>query len=55
MPTKEHIRKLTVTGANNTYYLTLPKDVIRELKWKKGEKKVIRLDGKQIIIEDWHK
>ncbi|MFC1703303.1 hypothetical protein ACFL1E_00775 [Candidatus Omnitrophota bacterium] len=47
------IRKLTVTGKGKTYYLTLPKDIIRNLKWKKGEKKVVRQEGKRIIIEDW--
>ena len=50
--TKE-IRKLTVTGSSGTYYITLPKKMIRHLKWKKGEKKTISQVGDKIIIEDW--
>ncbi|MFC1646033.1 hypothetical protein ACFL2Y_02510 [Candidatus Omnitrophota bacterium] len=53
MAKKENIRKLTVTGKTNTYYLTLPKDIVRNLKWKKGEKKIVRQEGTSIIIEDW--
>jgi len=49
------IRKLTVTGKGKTYYLTFPQDIIRELKWKKGEKKIISLEGKTITIKDWEK
>ena len=48
-----HIRKLTVTGQGRSYYVTIPQTIIRQLKWKKGEKKVITKAGKRIIIEDW--
>jgi len=48
----EDVRKLTVT-AGTTYYVTIPQGMIRQLKWKKGEKKVVRLDKERIIIEDW--
>jgi len=47
------VRKLTVTGQYDTYYITLPKKVIKALKWKKGEKKVVRQEGKRIVVEDW--
>ena len=49
----KEVRKLTVTGATDTYYITLPKKMIRHLKWKKGEKKVIDQNGKTIVIRDW--
>jgi len=53
MPKENYnIRKLTVT-AGTTYYITLPLTMIRQLKWKKREKKIITTDGKRIIIEDW--
>ena len=53
MINRQTIRKLTVTGKTDTYYLTLPKDVVRNLKWKKGEKKLVRQEGERIVIEDW--
>ena len=52
---EEKIRKIATTGAYDTYFITLPKEMIRELRWKKGEKKVIKKDSKRIIIEDWVK
>ena len=48
-----YTRKLTVTGNGKTYYLTLPLEIIRELKWRKGEKKIVMLENKRIVIEDW--
>ncbi|MBU1862652.1 MAG: AbrB/MazE/SpoVT family DNA-binding domain-containing protein [Candidatus Omnitrophica bacterium] len=46
------VRKLTVSGGK-TYYITIPYEMIRELGWKKGEKKTIRLEEKRIVVEDW--
>lgn len=48
----QDVRKLTVTGGT-TYYVTIPYEMIRQLGWKKGEKKVIKIDGEQVIIADW--
>ena len=53
MKITEDVRKLTVTGRGTTYYITIPQSMIRQLKWKKGEKKTIRLEGDQIVIKDW--
>lgn len=50
---KQEIRKISTTGPGSTYYITLPREMIKKLKWKKGEKKVISLDGKNITIRDW--
>ena len=49
----KNIRKLTVTGNGRSYYVTLPREIIRELKWKKSEKKVVLMEYGRIIIEDW--
>ena len=49
------IRKLTITGPGRTYYLTFPREMIKALRWKKGEKKIVRREGGKIIIEDWKK
>lgn len=50
--TAEDVRKLTVT-AGTTYYITIPQEIIKALKWKKGEKKIISQQGKRVVIEDW--
>ncbi len=47
------VRKLTVTGQYETYYITLPRKMVRSLGWRKGEKKVVTLENKQIVITDW--
>jgi len=48
----QDVRKLAVT-AGTTYYVTFPQEMIRQLGWKKGEKKLIRLEDDKIIISDW--
>ena len=50
---ERNIRKLARVGGGKTYSVTIPIEMIRELKWKKGEKKVIKLEGEKIVIEDW--
>ncbi len=50
----EDVRKLTVSGGK-TYYVTLPYEMVRQLKWRKGERKTIRLEGDTIVISDWKK
>jgi len=47
---KKEIRKLTVTGSGKTYYVTLPKWMVEELKWKKGKRVEIQLKGNSIQI-----
>ena len=47
------IRKISAIGPGKTYYLTLPREMVKQLGWKKGEKKVVRSEGKRIIVEDW--
>jgi hypothetical protein len=49
---KRHVRKLARMGAYSLY-ITLPKPILRELRWRKGQKVVARRSGDKIIIEDW--
>ena len=49
----EDVRKLTVTGGGTTYYVTIPQEMIRQLGWKKGEKKIIKLEDDHLVITDW--
>lgn len=50
----EDTRKLSVI-AGTTYYITFPQSMIKQLKWKKGEKKTIQLLNDRIVIKDWSK
>lgn len=59
MPTRkleEHnIRKLKRTGKGNSgsFSVTIPVELVRELKWKEKQKLVFKKRGKGILIEDW--
>ena len=48
----EDARKLTVT-AGTTYYVTIPQEMIRQLGWRKGHKKVVKPEDDKIVISDW--
>lgn len=50
-----HIRKLGKTGNSESpsYYVTLPIDVVRGLKWKDGQKVVVKKSRNKVVIEDW--
>ena len=45
-----HVRKLTVTGETGTYYVTLPKNVIRAMDWRKGTIVIIKQKGNKLVI-----
>lgn len=51
---KKITRKLTMTG-KYTYYVTIPREYIETLGWRKKQKVTLKLSGKKIIIEDWKK
>ncbi|MBL7130401.1 MAG: AbrB/MazE/SpoVT family DNA-binding domain-containing protein [Candidatus Omnitrophica bacterium] len=46
-------RKIGVTGKTNSYFVVIPKDIIKHLNWRKGQRVTARRYGKKIIIEDW--
>ena len=47
-------RKLLKTSRGSVM-VTLPIEIIRELKWRGTQKVTIRKSGEKIIIEDWKK
>lgn len=48
------VRKLQATGQDGeSYAITLPKELVLELKWRKGQKLVVTREGKKLIIQDW--
>ncbi len=50
---EQNIRKLY--KHSESYAVTLPIAVIRELKWQEKQKLVIEKKGDSIIIRDWEK
>ncbi len=50
---EKNIRKVYKKGAS--YALTLPIEIIRELKIRSGQKMVVKKRGKGILITDWKK
>lgn len=49
-----NIRKLTKIGGKSIA-VTLPIDIVRELKWKEKQKVVVKKQGSKLIISDWKK
>ena len=49
----EKVVKIRGTGANSSYIVTLPKEFVKKLKWRKGQKVVVELDGERIVVRDW--
>jgi len=47
-------RKLLKSNGGS-YSVTLPIEIVRELKWRDKQKLVIKKVGDKIIIEDWKK
>jgi len=50
---KRNIRKLY--KHSNSYALTIPIGIVRELDWQKNQKVVVKKRGKGILIVDWKK
>jgi len=50
----KNIRKLSRIG-DKSIGLTLPIEIVRELKWREKQKVVVKKVGKNIIISDWKK
>lgn len=47
------VRKLNTIGQSKTYYLTVPRWMIEELKWKKGQRIAVELKGKTVVLRDY--
>lgn len=47
----KNVRKITKSG--DSYALTLPIDIVRELGWRETQKVVVTRRGKGILIKDW--
>ncbi|HNW09249.1 MAG TPA: AbrB/MazE/SpoVT family DNA-binding domain-containing protein [bacterium] len=54
MASEKYIRKVVKNG-RNSYYLNIPREIVRALKLKERQKLIIGQQGKRIIISDWTK
>jgi antitoxin component of MazEF toxin-antitoxin module len=50
----KNIRKLTRVG-KTSISVTIPIEIVKDLKWKERQKVVVKQSGKKIIIQDWEK
>ncbi|MEX2033329.1 MAG: AbrB/MazE/SpoVT family DNA-binding domain-containing protein [Candidatus Colwellbacteria bacterium] len=50
---EDNVRNLL--KVKRSYYVSLPIEVVREFKWKEGQKVVVEKHGKEIVIRDWKK
>ena len=50
----ENVRKIVKNG-RGSYYINIPKEVFKSLRWKERQKVVVKKVGKKIVIEDWEK
>ena len=48
-----NIRKIYAHG--NSLGVTLPREIIDEVKWRKGQKLVVKKRGQGILVIDWKK
>jgi hypothetical protein len=48
-----NIRSLTKGSGGTSYYVTIPMEYIRKLKWKSKQKLEVTLYQDRIIVRDW--
>jgi len=48
------IRKI-LKNNRGSYYVNIPKELMREIKWKDNQKVVIDRQGNNIVVADWKK
>ncbi len=46
------IRKISKRGSGS-YGVTIPIELVRQLKWRTKQKVIIKKSGNKLIIEDW--
>ena len=49
---EQEIRNLT-TNSSGTYQLSIPKQLIAELKWRSGQRVTVTKMGDKLLVEDW--
>jgi len=47
-------RKIIKNG-RGSYYINIPKEIVKELRWKERQKLVVKKQGQGLKIVDWKK
>ena len=50
---QKEIRKITKNG--NSYSVSIPIEILKELKWREKQRVIVKKRGKSLIISDWTK
>jgi bifunctional DNA-binding transcriptional regulator/antitoxin component of YhaV-PrlF toxin-antitoxin module len=50
---ERNIRSLSKSSKGTSYYVTIPIEYIRKLKWRSKQKLEVKLYQDRIIIRDW--
>lgn len=53
MTRRSDIRKISVTGEAQSYFVTLPKDEVEALRWRKGQRVLVERAGRTLVIRDF--
>ncbi|RLC38342.1 hypothetical protein DRH27_02480 [Candidatus Falkowbacteria bacterium] len=48
------MRKI-IKNSRGSYYINIPKEIIRKLRWKEGQRLEVDYKGQAVIITDWKK
>ena len=48
---EKNIRKVTKTG--NSYTVSIPIEIMKELGWREKQKVVVKKHGQGVLIKDW--
>lgn len=51
---EQSIRNIT-QNSTGSYQITIPKQLVAELKWRQGQKVTVSKIGERLIVEDWKK
>ena len=49
---EQNVRNIT-QNKTGTYQMSLPIELVRELKWKNHQKVVVKRQGNKLVVEDW--
>jgi len=49
---EKEIRKIVKNG-RGSYYINIPKEIMKELRWREKQKLTVRKSGDKVVVEDW--
>ncbi len=49
---QKEVRKVIKNG-RGSYYINIPKELMKELRWRERQKLTVRKSGGKLVVEDW--